>query len=572
MNNNTSRYLFDINETNGSVYDSFLEMHYHKYVFFAVCSALLGLPSNILLLVILMRIGLFSRRQSILSRLSFTKIKSTGSFERFLFEIVFIDTLLIIYHFVDNFLSYIHEDRSTGQHHLIHVSDFCCKFFTYIAKMSVLLSTWLLLFLIINQLILTMEYNNDHQNRSCWNRGLYYVNAKYSTVFLIFIFSVYNIYPIEVLKYKKKEDIEDYQPVEGVPGVCSTQLDGKSRRLLNVTNYGYHLLGVAIPCVIILVISIIIIYRTCRNNTYTNKECTSFYYIAGTIGIVHALFNLPARLSDLLILSSAAYVAPYKYLITFNHEAQSFITLSYAYKCFICILISRRFRLHAKSVLCFLIESKYEDRHTIERCNANNDSHHLAKLKTYKKYYNHHDHRGKDPYMNIIPVALKGLLKVGNPLSRKFPFSHINKNDLQRYTTSETTSWIRPYFTQNEKPNLLRPCGRSASCHEISIPLSSVPSFVVESPKTCSPNQSDTSSSHIITDPTSAYIINITLPNGEYVYLPLPQKRAPNYRISSASSPKKNKTDPSSHTDSLKMTLLSEEVEKQPVNKIDFLS
>lgn len=215
MKNNESINSFDFNSTNGFLYDSLTQIHYHKYVFFAVCSALLGLPSNILLLVILMRIGICDRRQFALSRLPFIKVKSTGSFERFLFEVVFIDTLLIIYHFVDNFLSYIHEDRSTGQHYLIHVSDFCCKFFTYIAKMSVLLTTWLLLFLIVNQLILTMENNNDNEDtnhhRSCWNRGLYYVNAKYSTVFLIFIFSVYNIYPIEVLKYQKKEEFQDYQ-------------------------------------------------------------------------------------------------------------------------------------------------------------------------------------------------------------------------------------------------------------------------------------------------------------------------------------------------------------------------
>jgi hypothetical protein len=74
--------------------------------------------------------------------------------------------------------------------------------------MSVLLATWLLFFLILNQLILTMNYN---QTYSCWRQSLYYINAKYSTVFLIFIFSVYNIYPIEVLKYQKKEDLQDYQ-------------------------------------------------------------------------------------------------------------------------------------------------------------------------------------------------------------------------------------------------------------------------------------------------------------------------------------------------------------------------
>jgi hypothetical protein len=51
----------------------------------------------------------------------------------------------------------------------------------------------------------------DKRNYSCWKRSLYYINAKYSTVFLVFIFSVYNIYPIEVLKYQKKEDLQDYQ-------------------------------------------------------------------------------------------------------------------------------------------------------------------------------------------------------------------------------------------------------------------------------------------------------------------------------------------------------------------------
>jgi len=204
-NSNQTNFFMEFNETDYYNLVPIMTNSYTKYIFFSICSALLGLPSNILLLIILIRIGLFSRR---VQTHTHGPIKPTGSFERFLFEIVFIDTLLIIYHFVDNFLSYIREDRSAGQHYLIHISDFCCKFFTYIAKMSVLLTTWLLLFLIINQLILTMNYNDNH--RSCWHRALYYVNAKYSTVLLVFIFSVYNIYPIEVLKYHKREDVQDY--------------------------------------------------------------------------------------------------------------------------------------------------------------------------------------------------------------------------------------------------------------------------------------------------------------------------------------------------------------------------
>ena len=208
QNENQSDLPSDWNETRHlySDLDLLPATFYTNYMLFSICSALLGIPSNTLLLVILLRIGLYTRRQSALTLMP---KKSTGSFERFLFEIVFIETLLIIYDFVDNMLSYIHKDRTAGRHYLIHISDFCCKFFTYIAKMSIPLTTWLLLFLIINQLILTMDHQNNHQP-SFWNRSLHYVNAKYSTVFLVFIFSVVNIYPIEVIRYQKKADLQDY--------------------------------------------------------------------------------------------------------------------------------------------------------------------------------------------------------------------------------------------------------------------------------------------------------------------------------------------------------------------------
>jgi len=179
-------------------------------------------------------------------------------------------------------------------------------------------------------------------------------------------------------------------------------LEGKSKRLLNATNYGYNLLGVAIPCVIILVISIIIIFRTCRNSHSMNKESTSFHYIAGTIGIVHSLFNLPGRFSDILLMFLSPYGTFFPHLINFNHEAQSFISLSYGYKFFVCILISRRFRLHAKSIVCFLIENKYEDRHTTEIVNTTNGWQQLSKRERHKR---HHRRHGKDSHWNKISVS-----------------------------------------------------------------------------------------------------------------------------------------------------------------------
>ncbi|CAF1409507.1 unnamed protein product [Adineta ricciae] len=504
MNNDgQTGYFPNSNTSDLSLYYDLQETDYNKYLFFAIWSALFGLPSNILLLVILMRIGLFSQNRT---RSSYITRPTTGSFERFLFEVVIIDTLLIIYHFVDNFLSYIEGDRSAGQHYLIHVSDFCCKFFTYIAKMSVLLTTWLLLLLIINQVILSLEYTTNR--RSCWNRGLYYINAKYSTVLLVFIFSVTNIYPIEVLKYQKKDDLQDYQK-EGVPGVCSTVLEGKSGRLLNASNYGYNLLGIAIPCVLILVLSMIIICRTCRNSKHLSRESCSFHYIAGSIGILHSLFNLPSRCSDILLMSLSPYVSFFPHLIYFNHEAKSVIFLSYGYKFFTCILISRRFRLHAKSILCFLIENKYEDRHTTEIVSTTNDWQQL------KRHHRHH--RRKESI--LVKFSTHKLLP------RKFSPSHINQEDLHRFKTSDTTSWIRPYFAQYEKRALLRPCGRAVSCHQIPCTVPPLSIDVIKPSDQCT--RTEINSSPSSSSAAAACIMNVPLPSGEYLPIPLPQKLVP---------------------------------------------
>ncbi|CAF2539560.1 unnamed protein product [Rotaria sp. Silwood2] len=87
-------------------------------------------------------------------------------------------------------------------------------------------------------------------------------------------------------------------------------------------------------------------------------------------------------------MSLSPYSPFYSYLISFNHEVQSYITLSYAYKCFICIILCRRFRFHAKNILCFLIENKYEDRFQ-NRTNGlikpnNQKRHYITNLRSIK--------------------------------------------------------------------------------------------------------------------------------------------------------------------------------------------
>ena len=89
------------------------------------------------------------------------------------------------------------------------------------------------------------------------------------------------------------------------------------------------------------------------------RKTHAFGNIAATIGLIHSLFNFPARLSDILLMFLSPYSSFYDYLIYFNHESQAFLSLSYAYKCVICLFYSRRFRFHAKQIFCFLIDHRY---------------------------------------------------------------------------------------------------------------------------------------------------------------------------------------------------------------------
>lgn len=185
--------------------------------------------------------------------------------------------------------------------------------------------------------------------------------------------------------------------------VCSMGSDDKNPLLLKATNYCNNLLGISIPCVVILIISIIIIVRTCRHNRYMNKEGISLHYIAGTIGIIHVLFNLSGRLTDILLLVLTSYESSfYEQLIRFNHEAYALVALSYGYKFFVCICISRRFRLHAKSVVCFLIENNYEDRHMIDSISTNDSWQRSSQRKKSKR---HHRYR-TNSYFQYLSVSL----------------------------------------------------------------------------------------------------------------------------------------------------------------------
>lgn len=146
--------------------------------------------------------------------------------------------------------------------------------------------------------------------------------------------------------------------LDEMSGVCTIVREQTNIELLNTMNYVYNLFGISIPCLILFSLSFVILYR---NRTFKH----SYRSIAAFIGICHSLFNLPARISDILLLYLSPYSTFYSSLMYFNHEIQSILFFSYTYKCLICIMISHRYRFYAKRCLCFLIENHTTDRNKV---------------------------------------------------------------------------------------------------------------------------------------------------------------------------------------------------------------
>lgn len=95
------------------------------------------------------------------------------TFENFLVEISCFDLIILIYHLINSIIRYKsstkHDnDIMTG---VINLSTVCCKLLTYIVRISILMSHWLIILLLLNRLFLVY---------SKFYRLITIVNAKYA--------------------------------------------------------------------------------------------------------------------------------------------------------------------------------------------------------------------------------------------------------------------------------------------------------------------------------------------------------------------------------------------------------
>lgn len=146
-----------------------------------------SIPANLFVL-------LFSiwkvRRYKHLFDLNPNKTHIANSFYTYLIEISSFDTTLLVYLILDTSFKFLTNMGYSQYESVYDISNFTCKFFIYVVRISSAMSNYLVCLLALNRCMLTLT--SLQEVRICFN-------TKYLTLFLFCVFTIANVFRLEQL-------------------------------------------------------------------------------------------------------------------------------------------------------------------------------------------------------------------------------------------------------------------------------------------------------------------------------------------------------------------------------------
>lgn len=159
-----------------------------------VLLAILTVPSNIFLFLFYCKKVKDYKK---LKNLSFTRYASiTNSFHTYLIEMCAFDTIIVAYLVLNTTFQFLFYLKKSHYESVFDISNFTCKFFIYILRISGAMSNYLVFLLSLNRgLLIFFKYEEPHHfdsHRLC-------LNTKYLTLFLFCICTIANVFRLELL-------------------------------------------------------------------------------------------------------------------------------------------------------------------------------------------------------------------------------------------------------------------------------------------------------------------------------------------------------------------------------------
>nr|QVK45708.1 G protein-coupled receptor [Proales similis] len=166
-----------------------------------VVIALIGaltFPANVFMLTFYARKGIRNRRQK--RSLAARESPVSNSFNAYMIEICSFDTIIVAYLIVNTLFSFMYYLKKSRYESVFDVSNFTCKFFIYVLRISGAMSNYLVVLLSLDRCLLLIwrhEPDPDASFRVCFN-------SKYLSIFLLCICTIANVFRLELLNLNQK--------------------------------------------------------------------------------------------------------------------------------------------------------------------------------------------------------------------------------------------------------------------------------------------------------------------------------------------------------------------------------
>lgn len=168
------------------------EWDYTTELVFHSILGILAIPTNLFLLWFYIE---KVRRYKNLRHLNARYARIANSFHTYMIEICSFDIVIVTYLMVDSSFKQMHANGMSQFESVYDISNFACKFFTYIVRISSAMINWLVFLLALNRCFLIIFRYKPTQissHRLCFN-------TKYLTLFLFCICTIANVFRLELL-------------------------------------------------------------------------------------------------------------------------------------------------------------------------------------------------------------------------------------------------------------------------------------------------------------------------------------------------------------------------------------
>jgi hypothetical protein len=177
-----------------------------KFIFIL---ALLAIPANTFLFVFYVRKVIRYKR---LRHFNIRYARIANSFHTYMLEMCLFDSLILLHLVVNSGYQFAFFIKKSQYESVFDVSNFACKFFIYILRISGAMNNYLVFLLSVNRCFLVVfKYKPMQMNshRLCFN-------TKYLTLFLFCICTIANVFRLELLKLSSENHESSENSVSGV--------------------------------------------------------------------------------------------------------------------------------------------------------------------------------------------------------------------------------------------------------------------------------------------------------------------------------------------------------------------